>query len=123
VVNPKFFLFTVLRNCLYNHFRKALFFENMHGEELQDRLDQYAENHVTDVLERESMKKEIQWALGLLTERQREVIYCRYIEELSVKEICELMHMNYQSTLNLIQRSLKQLRRYSHTLEVYFSGG
>ncbi|MDR1583512.1 MAG: sigma-70 region 4 domain-containing protein, partial [Prevotellaceae bacterium] len=32
-----------------------------------------------------------------LTPRQREILYYRYVEELSYDDICRLMQMNYQS--------------------------
>lgn len=48
--------------------------------------------------------------MNQLTDRQREVIYHRFIEELSMEEIGVLMQMNTQSVQNLIQRSLKKMR-------------
>ena len=48
--------------------------------------------------------------LSLLTSRQKEIIYYRFIQEMSMEEICTLMDLNYQSAQNLIQRSLKKIR-------------
>lgn len=65
------------------------------------------------VIEQEQVKlqrERIKEKLSLLSPRQQEIIYYRYIQELSFDEICELMDINYQSAQNLIQRSLKKLR-------------
>lgn len=46
--------------------------------------------------------------MKILTPRQREVIYYRFIEELSYDDICQIMGLNYQSAYNLLQRSLQK---------------
>ena len=57
--------------------------------------------------------------LNVLTPRQKEIIYYRYIQELSFDEICIMMDMNYQSAQNLIQRSLKKIRDLYGPVEVF----
>lgn len=55
-----------------------------------------------------------------LSARQKEVVYLRYYEELSYQEIADVLHINYQSVANLLQRSLKRLKELSsapHTTE------
>ncbi len=54
--------------------------------------------------------RQVRQMLSILTPRQREILYYRYIQELPLEEICRLMDLNYQSAQNLIQRSLKKLR-------------
>ena len=44
----------------------------------------------------------------MLTPRQREIIYYRFIEEMEYDEICQIMDINYQSAYNLLQRSLQK---------------
>lgn len=55
-------------------------------------------------------RKQVEKILSLLTSRQKEIIYYRFIQEMSMEEICTLMDLNYQSAQNLIQRSLKKIR-------------
>ena len=55
-------------------------------------------------------RRQVERILSLLTSRQREIIYYRFIQEMSMDEICTLMNLNYQSAQNLIQRSLKKIR-------------
>ncbi len=58
--------------------------------------------------------------LEILSPRQREVIYYRFVEGLSYEDICQIMNMNYQSTQNLLQRSLKKLRSTFSKVELQF---
>ena len=112
-VHLKFYLFTALKNNLYNVFKRDLFFEKVNENELLNKLDHTAEESVIAPLEQEYIREEVCRLLELLTDRQREAIYYRYIEEMSMGEICTLMNMNYQSVQNLIQRSLKKMRMSS----------
>lgn len=65
-------------------------------------------------------QKKVEELLSVLTARQREIIYYRYIRELNLDEICELMSLNYQSAKNLIQRSLKKIRdHYDNSFESF----
>lgn len=107
--NIKFYLFTCLKNRLYNLLKRELFFDKIDPEE-DEYLDPDAEESVTDALSRSEMQNTVRTVLGLLTDRQREIIYYRYIEELSIEEIAVLTDMNYQSVQNSIQRSLKKIR-------------
>jgi len=109
-VHLKFYLFTALKNNLYNVFKRELFFEKVDENELLNKLDHTAEENIIAPLEQEYIREEVDRLLATLTDRQREAIYYRYIEEMSMEEICTLMNMNYQSVQNLIQRSLKKMR-------------
>lgn len=107
--NIKFYLFACLKNRLYNLLKRELFFDKIDPEE-NEYLDQGAEEAVTNALNQSEIQRTVQTVLGVLTDRQREIIYYRYIEELSIEEIAALTEMNYQSVQNSIQRSLKKIR-------------
>lgn len=107
--NIKFYLFTCLKNRLYNLLKRDLFFDKIDLEEAEF-LDPGAEELVTNALSQKEMQRTVRFVLDLLTDRQREIIYYRYIEELSIEEIAALTEMNYQSVQNSIQRSLKRIR-------------
>ena len=70
-------------------------------------------------LSQNELQQTVREALRLLTDRQREIIYYRYIEELSIEEIASLMDMNYQSVQNSIQRSIKKIRESFPVLIVF----
>ncbi len=46
-----------------------------------------------------------------LPPRQKEALYLRYNQGLSVTQVSEILDMNYQSTKNLLHRSILQLRK------------
>ena len=64
--------------------------------------DRYiTENDFINEEERRDKINEIKKILHVLTPRQREIIYYRFIEEMEYDEICQIMDINYQSAYNL----------------------
>ena len=49
--------------------------------------------------------------INKLPPRQKEALYLRYHQGLSVEQVSEVLNMNYQSTKNLLHRSILQLRK------------
>lgn len=109
--NIKFYMIKSLRNELYNIFRDNRETCNIEEESITfspvySVEDMYIEN------ERQAgISEKVVQMLATLTPHQKEVIYYRFIEGLSIKEISVLMDMNYQSVQNLIQRSITKLRK------------
>lgn len=50
--------------------------------------------------------------INQLPARQKEALYLRYHQQLSIEQIAETMQMNYQSAVNLLHRAIKQLRNF-----------
>lgn len=109
--NMKFYLIRALKNELYNAFRNQK--ETCSIEESSGTFSPvYSVEDVFIAKEQEnSINADVVKMLNSLSPHQKEVIYYRYIKELSIKEIAELMDMNYQSVQNLIQRSISKLRK------------
>lgn len=57
-----------------------------------------------------SLTKTIQEQLATLPAREREALYLRYYENLSIPEIASIMHVNRQSVSNFLQKALNKLR-------------
>lgn len=57
-----------------------------------------------------ALKQKVETAVGQLSERQREVIYLRFFQNLMPEEIAGLLAINAQSVSNIIQRALNNLR-------------
>uniref|UniRef100_UPI0025AFC27D sigma-70 family RNA polymerase sigma factor n=2 Tax=Bacteroidales TaxID=171549 RepID=UPI0025AFC27D len=106
-----------LKNSIYNVFNKERLEEdyvfNFHSIEEQH----IAENNFFNEEERREQINEIKRILHVLTPRQREIIYYRFIEEMEYDEICQVMDINYQSAYNLLQRSLQKIRNTFGTSE------
>ncbi len=56
------------------------------------------------------LKQQVRTALARLSERQQEVIYLRFFQNLMPEEIGNLLSINAQSVSNIIQRALANLR-------------
>ena len=107
VENVKVYLIKSFRYKLLRSLAKAsknrtysfdeLFLDFTDTEKIEDQLSEARRN---------ALKKQ----LLKLPERQREVIYLRYYQNLKNAEIAEVLNMNYQSVSNLLQRALKNLR-------------
>jgi RNA polymerase sigma factor (sigma-70 family) len=116
--NVKLYLFIALKNALFNYFKRDESFRQVYWDEVEFNAEEPVFDvafSVEDVIitgeEKEERTEQInRMILGMLTSRQKEVIYYRYIEEMDLDMICELMKMNYQSVLNLMQRSIKRIR-------------
>jgi RNA polymerase sigma factor (sigma-70 family) len=50
-------------------------------------------------------------ALSHLSDRQREIIYMKYYQQMEYEEIGRIMGLNYQSARNLVTRALSVLRK------------
>jgi RNA polymerase sigma factor (sigma-70 family) len=50
-------------------------------------------------------------SINQLSHRQKEAIYLRYHQGLSVEQVAEVLNLNYQSTKNLLHRAILQLRK------------
>lgn len=64
--------------------------------------------HTEKVQERQQLVHQL---LESLSKRQKEVLYLRFIEELDYQEIAAIMHINYQSVINLSFRAIQMLRK------------
>jgi len=69
----------------------------------------------------EEIRQKVENVLNRLTNHQREIIYLRYIQELSYEEIAEIMHISVEASRNLISKSLTKLRRFHPVLFVLLS--
>lgn len=62
-----------------------------------------------------ALQRKVHRAIGQLSERQQEVIYLRFFQNLMPEEIAGLLAINAQSVSNIIQRALSNLRGLWHS--------
>lgn len=108
--NPKVYLMIALKNNIYNTFNQERLQKNYAFSLYQTEEQLTVKNEFIDQEARHEEMNNIKRMMKILTPRQREVIYYRFIEELSYDEICQIMGLNYQSAYNLLQRSLQKIR-------------
>jgi RNA polymerase sigma factor (sigma-70 family) len=61
-----------------------------------------------------ALSKQLNQALGSLTNRQREIIYYRFYENLSFDEIAGIMNMQTRATYKLMARAFSVLKEVIH---------
>lgn len=122
VENVKFYLFRSLKNRLISTGRNNRFFET-----IDDKLDYAFSLKVTldDELikkeEQEQLIKRVEKILTCLTNRQREAIYLRYIQELTYDEIGELLSMTPKASRKLVSRALIRIRENNLPILLFLS--
>lgn len=109
--NPKVYLMIALKNNIYNTFNQERLQKNYAFSLYQTEEQLTVKNEFIDQEARHEEMNNIKRMMKILTPRQREVIYYRFIEELSYDDICQIMGLNYQSAYNLLQRSLQKIRK------------
>ena len=70
--------------------------------------------------------RQLNHLINALPPRQKEALFLRYHHGLSVEQIAETMHINYQSAVNTLHRAIQQLRQAwkgELTLLLYFLAG
>lgn len=118
--NIKLYLFIALKNKLFNVFRKDIKYYQIDSLEPVFTAEYTIEDEIIENEKEQFLNNKMIRMLDVLSPRQKEIIFYRFVEGLSYEEICQIMDMNYQSTQNLIQRSLKKLRTTFSRAEIQF---
>ena len=106
----KCYLFTSLKNELFNLFKKNIEYYQIETIEPVFCTEYSVEDlFLKAEADRNNIAK-VKKLLEVLSPKQNEVIYYRYVEEMSYNEIGELMQMNNQSVRNLVHRSIQKVR-------------
>ena len=121
VDNIRLYLLKAMKNYLFDVFDKKK--ELFHNDTIEPVFSpEYTiEDKIIRQEELHYQSRKIRQMLESLTPRQKEVLYYKYMKNLTYDEIGEIMQMNYQSILNLIQRSIKKLRETFAESKVYLS--
>ncbi len=104
------YLYASMRNSFINYQKiqqRQLCLEQ--GEEFHLK---YSINNVAmeDKEEQEAIKIKLDSLLKLLTPRQKEIIYLRFLHQMEYEEISRIMNLSDQAARNLIHRAMKKMR-------------
>ncbi|MFH1226147.1 MAG: RNA polymerase sigma factor [bacterium] len=109
LANPRAFIYQVARNLLVDFYRQK--------DKLPISLDEIADKSIADKnddqIERTSRSLEmesVRGALAYLSEEYQEVIIWRYLDELEIKEICEILDKSEGAVRVLLSRALSGLK-------------
>lgn len=116
IYNIGFYLFRSLRNRLIDLQKQQYTTENIDDESLAFSVEVSVADLLEDEEERLLLKEKVERLLSILTNRQREAVYLRHMEELDYNQIAEIMGMNAASVRKLVYRALEVIRK--HTTEI-----
>jgi RNA polymerase sigma factor (sigma-70 family) len=111
ISNLKLYLLIAFKNRLFYLMKKEVISVEVSDRYAQfytdiDFVDTWIEAESTS--EREAMVKRLMSGLNV---HQREVVYHRFVEGLSLDDIALLMNIKNQSVKNLLQRSIKKMQK------------
>jgi len=88
---------------------------NEQQKTIRDPNDSYFEwsheNFLIEQQENQEKRELILMAVAQLTNRQKEIIYLKYYQNLNYEEISDIMNINYQVARNLLYQSIKALKK------------
>lgn len=109
--NIRMYLTTALKNTLFNAFRKQSYYKTIiESVEIEESDNDIAIEKLISQEKRTEQEKQVAICNSLLTQRQQEIIYYKFVEELSLKEISERLDISYHSVANIIQRAFRKIR-------------
>lgn len=110
----KFYLYKSFRRVLTRKMRYLP--ETVAFPEQEDKLFFNFEIGQDEVLMKKEqmaeLKQQLEAAMATMTDRQREVIYLKYYEDLSYDEISDVLSITPKATYKLVYRALDHLREH-----------
>jgi len=112
VNNPRALLYTVARNLIIDWYRriKSVSLEGLSKED-EDREFDVPDEKATLEIELNADSKRVLSMLGKLESQYQEVIYLRYVEDLSPKDIAGILKLNTNTVSVRITRGMEALRK------------
>ncbi len=122
VDNLNALLYQIARNLIIDHYRKSgreqpLEQQQDNGEwrvEIGESDNETKEDSLDEQIDRSISSEFIQLCLPRLRDDQREIITLRFIEEMSIGEITDILDIKKGHVRVLIHRAIKELRRIVH---------
>lgn len=103
------YLLVSLRNAFINQARKQNKIVDL--EHIEFDFQYSVENDFWDKSEKAQLKSEVDNIIAQLTPRQKEIIYLRFLHQMSYEEISQVMHMSEQAARNLTHRAIDRIRK------------
>jgi RNA polymerase sigma factor (sigma-70 family) len=112
VRNLKYYLFRMLKNRLLDIYRStaACSPETPSPEEMEFTVKTTILDEMIAEEEKNVLQGRVDALLNMLTNRQREAVYLRFMQELEYEEIGRLLEMTPQAVRKLVFRAIKRLR-------------
>ena len=111
IVVKAYLLSSVRKRIARLHHREHIFSNIKQIDSLEFLFDFSIEDRL--IADETTAKKveQLNKSINQLSDRQKEAIYLRYHQGLSVEQVAEVLNLYYQSTKNLLHRAILQLRK------------
>lgn len=113
IENIGFYLFRSLRNRLIDLHKQQYTTETIDDESLSFSVEVSVAESFEHEEERLLLKEKVERLLSILTNRQREAVYLRHVEELDYDRIAGILGMNAASVRKLVYRALEVIRKHT----------
>ena len=115
--NMMAYLSIALRNSILNtlKIKKSIPYDEIEDERCDDETPE------TSFLFQEKTNEDKMLCNSLmsrLNDRQRQVVYYRFVQGMSITEIGNALNINYQSVSNILQRSINHLKDFSKKVSI-----
>ena len=123
VSNLKFYLFKSLKNRLYDLYKMRKEHIELSAIDLQEtpfNIQVTIEERLIGQEEQQQIKNQLAEMLKSLTERQREIVYLRYVQEYDYAQISELLNISVHGCRKLLSKAMQNLREKYGTLIFLF---
>ena len=123
VSNIKFYLFKSLKNRLYDIYKTRKEYAELSAIDLQEtpfNIQVTIEERLIGQEEQQQIKNQLAEMLESLTERQREIVYLRYVQEYDYEQISELLNISVHGCRKLLSKAMQNLREKYGTLIFLF---
>lgn len=111
IVVKAYLLSSVRKRIARLHHREHIFSNIKNIDSLEFLFDFSIEDRL--IADETTAKKveQLNKSINKLSDRQKEAIYLRYHQGLTVDQVADVLNLNYQSTKNLLHRAILQLRK------------
>ncbi len=110
ITHPKYYLFRMLKNRLFDIY-KSLNKENIvEVTDLPFLIEPSVLDELIDNEDKLTLENKIKNLLEILTDRQREAVYLRFIQDMEYEEVANLLDMTAPAARKLISRAIKRMR-------------
>lgn len=117
VTNPKSYLIRALKNRILDLQKNNI--ETTGLADLEFSVTPTILDNMIAEEERTTIERQIQQYLNLLTGRQREAVYLRFIEEMEYEEIAEVLDMTAPAVRKLVCRAIARIRTEDMSLLLF----
>lgn len=105
------FLFVSVRNAFINQEKYKNKHIRLHDIENFDFSYSVENTRIEDEEELKNIKDRVNKIISVLTPRQKEIIYLRFLHQMEYEEIANIMDMSEQAARNLIYRAMEKMRK------------